>query len=193
MSEYVHHEMFPLGKDKTPYRKLAGDHVKTVRVDGRTLLKVDPVALTTLAAAAIHDTQHLLRPSHLAQLRKILDDPEASPNDRFMALELLKNAVIAAEGVLPMCQDTGTTIVMGKKGENVFTGADDEAAIAEGILKTFTADNLRYSQVSPLDMYDEVNTGNNLPAQIEIYATRGDEYKFLFVAKGGGSANETLK
>ncbi|WP_316979004.1 fumarate hydratase [Shumkonia mesophila] len=192
MSAYVHHEMFPLGHDDTPYRRLATDGVKTVTLDGRTLLKVDPAALTALTEAAIHDTQHLLRPTHLAQLRKILDDPEASPNDRFMAIELLKNAAISAEGVLPMCQDTGTIIVMGKKGENVFTGADDEAAIAEGILKTFAKDNLRYSQVSALDMFEEVNTGNNLPAQIEIYATRGDEYKFLFVAKGGGSANKTF-
>jgi len=192
MSEYVHHEMFPLGKDGTPYRLLSADHVKAVSVDGRTLLKIDPAALAVLAEAAVHDIQHLLRPAHLAQLRRILDDPEASPNDRFMALELLKNAVISADGVLPMCQDTGTTIVMGKKGENVFTGANDEAALAEGILRTFTKDNLRYSQVAPLDMFEEVNTGDNLPAQIEIYATPGDEYSFLFVAKGGGSANKTF-
>ncbi|MBE0532876.1 MAG: fumarate hydratase [Rhodospirillales bacterium] len=192
MSEYVHHEMFPLGRDDTPYRLLSADAVKVVKLDERTLLKVDPAALTKLTEAAIHDTQHLLRPTHLAQLGHILDDPEASPNDRFMALELLKNAVISADGVLPMCQDTGTIIVMGKKGENVFTGANDEAAIAEGILNTFAKDNLRYSQVSPLDMFEEVNTGNNLPAQIEIYATPGDEYKFLFVAKGGGSANKTF-
>ena len=192
MSAYVHHEMFPLGEDKTPYRKLTSEYVSTTEFEGRTVLKVAPEALTLLAEQAIHDTQHLLRPAHLAQLQKIMEDPEASPNDKFIALEFLKNAVISADGVLPMCQDTGTIIVMGKKGENVFTGGDDEAALSEGIEKTFLNDNLRYSQVSPLDMFEEVNTGNNLPAQIELYATPGDAYKFLFVAKGGGSANKTF-
>ena len=192
MSTYVHHEMFPLGEDTTPYRLVTSDHVSTVEFEGRTVLKIAPEALTLLAEQAIHDTQHLLRPAHLAQLRKIMEDPEASANDKFIALEFLKNAVIAADGVLPMCQDTGTIIVMGKKGENVFTGGDDEAALSEGIEKTFLTDNLRYSQVSPLDMFEEVNTGNNLPAQIELYATPGEAYKFLFVAKGGGSANKTF-
>ncbi len=192
MSAYVHHEMFPLGEDTTPYRKLTSDYVSTAEFEGRTVLKVAPEALTLLAEQAIHDTQHLLRPAHLAQLQKIMGDPEASPNDKFIALEFLKNAVISADGVLPMCQDTGTTIVMGKKGENVFTGGDDEGALSEGIEKTFLNDNLRYSQVSALDMFEEVNTGNNLPAQIELYATQGDAYKFLFVAKGGGSANKTF-
>lgn len=192
MSAYVHHEMFPLGEDTTPYRLLTKEHVSTATFEGRTVLKIAPEALTLLAEQAIHDTQHLLRPTHLAQLKKIMEDPEASPNDKFVALEFLKNATIAADGVLPMCQDTGTIIVMGKKGENVFTGSDDEAALAQGIEKTFLTDNLRYSQVSALDMFEEVNTGNNLPAQIEVYATPGDAYKFMFVAKGGGSANKTF-
>jgi len=192
MSEYVHHEMFPLGDDTTDYRLLTTDYVGTAEFEGRAVLKVDPAALTLLAREAVHDIQHLLRPAHLAQLKTIMEDPEASPNDKFMALEFLKNAVISADGVLPMCQDTGTTIVMGKKGQTVWTGADDEAALAEGIQKTFLTDNLRYSQVSPRDMFDEVNTGDNLPAQIELYATPGDAYKFLFVSKGGGSANKTF-
>jgi fumarate hydratase class I len=192
MTEYVHHEMFPLGDDGRPYKKLTGDYVSTVTVDGRTVLKVDAQALTLLAREGLRDTSHLLRPEHLAQLRKILDDPEASDNDRFVALELLKNANIAAGGVLPMCQDTGTAIVMGKKGENVWTSGDDEAALAEGIREAFVGSNLRYSQMAPLDMYKEVNTGDNLPAQIELYATEGDAYKFMFVAKGGGSANKSF-
>lgn len=192
MSKYVHHETFPLGEDTTPYRLLTSDYVSTTEFEGRTVLKVAPEALTLLAEQAIHDTQHLLRPAHLAQLQKIMEDPEASDNDRFVALEFLKNANISASGVLPMCQDTGTIIVMGKKGENVFTGANDEAALSEGIEKTFLTDNLRYSQVSPRDMFEEVNTGNNLPAQVDIYATQGDAYKFMFVAKGGGSANKTF-
>lgn len=184
--------MFPLGEDTTPYRKLTGDHVGTASFNGETLLTVQPQALTTLTQQAFHDISHLLRPGHLKQLRAILDDPEASDNDRFVAYDLLKNANIAAGGVLPMCQDTGTAIVMGKKGQKVWTGFDDEAAIAEGVLRTYTQDNLRYSQVAPVSMYDEVNTGTNLPAQIEIYATPGDAYKLLFIAKGGGSANKTF-
>jgi len=192
MTDYVHHEMFPLGEDTRPYRQLTGDLVGTTKVNGRTILEVDAGALSLLAKQAMFDTSHLLRPEHLAQLRRILDDPEASANDRFVALELLKNANISAGGVLPMCQDTGTAIVMGKKGENVWTGGDDEAALSRGVLEAYTGGNLRYSQVAPLDMYDEVNTGNNLPAQIEIYATPGDAYKFMFVAKGGGSANKTF-
>lgn len=149
-------------------------------------------AIVRLTQEAFHDMSHLLRPGHLAQLKAILDDPEASSNDRFVALDLLKNANIAAGGVLPMCQDTGTAIVMGKKGQNVFTGFDDEAALSEGVRKTYTETNLRYSQTAPLTMYNEVNTGDNLPAQIDLYATEGDAYKFLFMAKGGGSANKTL-
>jgi fumarate hydratase class I len=192
MSNYVHHELFPLGEDTTPYRKLTDGFVSTQQVDGREILKIDRLGLVMLADQAMRDCQHLLRPGHLAQLRQILDDPEASANDRFVAYELLKNAVIAAAGVLPMCQDTGTAIVMGKKGENVWVDGDDEAALSEGILKAFAEDNLRYSQVAPLTMYEEVNTGTNLPAQIELYATKGETYKFLFMAKGGGSANKSF-
>jgi fumarate hydratase class I len=189
---FEHHTMFPLGPDQTPYKKIMDGGVGTQEVAGRTVLTVEPEAITELTKQAFHDISHLLRPAHLAQLRKILDDPEASDNDRFVALDLLKNANIAAGGVLPMCQDTGTAIVMGKKGQNVFTGFDDEAAIAEGVMKTFTETNLRYSQVTPVDMFTEKNTGNNLPAQIDIYAEPGDAYKFQFIAKGGGSANKTF-
>ncbi len=191
MSSYVHHEIFPLGEDTTPYRLLTNDHVSMDRFAGRDVLKVEPLALTMLANQAMRDCQHLLRPGHLAQLRKIIDDPEASANDRFVAFELLKNASIAAAGVLPMCQDTGTAIIMGKKGEDVWTGGDDEAALSEGILKAYTETNLRYSQVAPIDMYNEVNTGSNLPAQIDLFATKGNTYKFMFMAKGGGSANKS--
>ena len=191
MVEQQYQEMFPLGEDTTPYRKLTSEHVTTVRANGREILEVAPEALTLLAEQAIRDCQHLLRPGHLAQLRKIIDDPEASDNDRFVAVELLKNANIAAGRILPMCQDTGTAIVMGKKGENVWCSGDDEAALSQGIRKAYTESNLRYSQVAPLDMFNEVNTGSNLPAQIDIYATKGDAYKFMFMAKGGGSANKT--
>jgi fumarate hydratase class I len=177
--------------DDTPYRLLTRDGVSTFDAAGRTFLAVEPRVLTLLTSQAMRDIAHLLRPGHLAQLAHILDDPEASANDRFVALELLKNANIAAGGVLPSCQDTGTAIVMGKKGQLVFTGGGDEAAIARGIFDTYAADNLRYSQLAPLDMYREVNTGTNLPAQIELYATDGDAYKFLFMAKGGGSANKS--
>jgi len=191
MSEFQFQEMFPSGPDKTPYRKLTSEHVGVTRFNGRDVLTVDPQALTLLTAEAFKDIAHLLRPGHLGQLRAILDDGEASPNDKYVALELLKNANISAGGVLPMCQDTGTAIVMGKKGQSVWTGGGDEAAIARGVHKTYTETNLRYSQVSPLSMFKEVQTGTNLPAQIDIYATDGEAYKFLFVAKGGGSANKT--
>jgi fumarate hydratase class I len=193
MSTFDYHELFPLGHDdETPFRKLTSDHVGSANFNGKRVVTVEPAALTKLADQAFRDISHLLRPGHLAQLRAILDDPEASDNDRFVALDLLKNANIAAGGVLPMCQDTGTAIVMGKKGQQVWTGADDEAALAEGVRRTYTETNLRYSQLAPLAMFKETNTGDNLPAQIEIYATPGDEYKFLFVAKGGGSANKTF-
>jgi fumarate hydratase class I len=187
--------LLPAGHhEQTPYRHLVelGEGVSTFEAAGRTFLKVEPAALTLLAREAMRDIAHLLRPGHLQQLRNILDDPEASPNDRFVALELLKNACIAAGGVLPGCQDTGTAIIMGKKGQTVFTGGGDEAALAEGVKRTYTERNLRYSQLAPLDMYREKNTGTNLPAQIEIYATDDDEYHFLFMAKGGGSANKSL-
>ncbi len=192
MSDYVHHEIFPIGEGDTPWRKLTGEHVEAADFEGNTVLKVDTKALTMLTAEAFRDISHLLRPQHLQQLARILDDPEASDNDRFVALDFLKNANIAAGGVLPMCQDTGTAIIMGKKGGQVWTSGGDEAALAEGVLKTFTESNLRYSQVAPLDLFNEKNTGNNLPAQIEIYADEGDAYKFLFIAKGGGSANKTF-
>ena len=192
MSNYVHHTMFPMGDDPTPYRKLTSNYVSEAEFDGQKILKIDPRALTELTFEAFKDVSHLLRPAHLSQLAKILEDPEASDNDRFVALDLLKNANIAAGGILPMCQDTGTAIVMGKKGQNVWTGGGDESAVSEGVEKTFLETNLRYSQVAPLDLFTEKNTGNNLPAQIELYADDGDAYKFLFVAKGGGSANKTF-
>mgnify|MGYP005639326609 FL=1 len=191
MSEYQHHEMFPLGEDTTPYRKLTSDGVSTGDFDGQEVLKIDPSALAMLAEVAMRDTSHLLRPGHLQQLRNILDDDEASPNDKFVALELLKNANIASSGVLPMCQDTGTAIVMGKKGQNVWTSGSDESAISEGILNAYNNNNLRYSQTSPLSMFEEVNTRTNLPAQFDLYAVPGDAYKFMFMAKGGGSANKS--
>ena len=192
MSDTAFHELFPLGADDTPYRKLTGDFVSPASFEGERVVKVAPDALTLLARQAFVDCQHLLRPGHLAQLRAILDDPGASANDKFVALDLLKNANIAAGKVLPMCQDTGTAIVMAKKGQQVWTGADDAAAISEGIRRTYTETNLRYSQVAPLYMYEEVNTGDNLPAQIDIYAEPGEEYDFLFIAKGGDSANKSF-
>ncbi|HSH99981.1 MAG TPA: fumarate hydratase, partial [Reyranella sp.] len=191
MPEFQFQEMFPHGHDTTPYRKLSSDFVGTAKFNGKDVLTVEPEALTMLTAAAFHDISHLLRPGHLRQLRSILDDSEASSNDKYVALELLKNANISAGGVLPMCQDTGTAIVMGKKGQAVWTGGGDEEAIARGVFKTYTETNLRYSQVSPISMFKEVQTGTNLPAQIDIYATDGDAYKFLFIAKGGGSANKS--
>ncbi|MDF3068163.1 MAG: Fumarate hydratase class [Polyangiaceae bacterium] len=183
--------MLPTAADETPFRLLTKDYVSTFEAAGQSFLRVDPQALTLLTREAMRDIAHLLRPGHLTQLASILKDPEASPNDRFVALDLLKNANIAAGGVLPMCQDTGTAIVMGKKGQLVFTGGGDEAAIARGVYDTYKTANLRYSQLAPIDTYREKNTGNNLPAQIEIFATDGDAYKFLFMAKGGGSANKS--
>src|SRR5882672_4838207 len=178
--------------DATPYRKLTGDLVQPLDAGGRRFLEVAPEALTLLTRTAMRDIAHLLRPGHLAQLRAILDDKEASANDHFVALELLKNANIAAGGVLPGCQDTGTAIVMGKRGQHVLTRGNDEAAIARGVFDTYVETNLRYSQVAPLDIFEEKNTGNNLPAQIELYAIDGDEYHFLFMSKGGGSANKSM-
>jgi len=192
MSDFRYQEMFPLGEDTTPYRKLTADYVTTANIDGEEILRVDAEGLSLLADQAMRDCQHLLRPGHLQQLSKIIDDPEASDNDRFVAFELLKNANIAAGRVLPMCQDTGTAIIMGKKGQNVWTNGDDEAALSAGILKAYAETNLRFSQVAPLDMFSEKNTGNNLPAQIDLYATKGNAYKFMFMAKGGGSANKTF-
>ncbi|MVO83384.1 fumarate hydratase [Streptomyces sp. p1417] len=192
MPEFAYSDLLPLGEDTTPYRLVTSEGVSTFEADGRTFLKVEPRALRELAAEAIHDIQHYLRPAHLAQLRRIVDDPEASGNDKFVALDLLKNANIAAAGVLPMCQDTGTAIVMGKRGQNVLTEGGDEAALSHGIYDAYTKLNLRYSQMAPLTMWEEKNTGSNLPAQIELYATDGGAYKFLFMAKGGGSANKSF-
>lgn len=192
MPEFVFQEMFPHSEDTTPYRELDGTYVATGSYRGQPILEVDAAALTRLAGEAIRDVSHLFRPGHLAQLRKILDDPEASDNDRFVARNMLQNANVSAGMVLPSCQDTGTAIVIGKKGQRVFTSADDEEALARGVFKTYTETNLRYSQLAPLSTFDETNTGTNLPAQIELYATSGDEYRFLFVTKGGGSANKSF-
>ena len=191
MPEFAYQELLALGHDTTPWRLLTTDGVREISAAGRTFLQVDPSALTLLARTAMADIAHLLRPAHLQQLQNILNDPEASGNDRFVALDLLKNAQISAEGVLPMCQDTGTAIVMGKRGQHVLTDGHDEEHLSRGIFETYAARNLRYSQMAPLTTYDEVNTGTNLPAQIELYATDGDAYKFLFMAKGGGSANKS--
>ncbi len=185
-------EMFPLGADETEYRLVSTEGVSTFDTSEGTFLKVEPDTIRELTAEAMHDIAHFLRTSHLEQLRKILDDPEASDNDKFVALDLLKNAAIAAGGVLPMCQDTGTAIVKAKKGQFVFTGGGDEEQIARGIADTYTTTNLRYSQMAPLDMYTEKNTGTNLPAEIKITSIDGDAYKFLFIAKGGGSANKSF-
>jgi fumarate hydratase, class I len=193
--EFRYSDLLPTGEDDTPYRLLTTEGVSTFDVDGRTFLKVEPEALRLLTAEAMQDIAHYLRPAHLAQLRRIIDDPEASGNDRFVALDLLKNVNISAGGVLPMCQDTGTAIVMGKKSEGVLTGADDGEWISRGVYDAYTKLNLRYSQLAPLSMWEERNTGTNLPAQIELYSTPGGgdpSYKFLFMAKGGGSANKSF-
>ncbi|MEY4044788.1 MAG: hypothetical protein RL644_1056 [Actinomycetota bacterium] len=191
MAEFAFTEILPLGPDTTPYRLVSTEGVDTVETPLGTFLRVSPAAITLLTETAMRDIAHLLRPGHLQQLRNILDDPEASANDRFVALDLLKNAGIAAGGVLPMCQDTGTAIVKAKKGQFVMTGGGDEEAIARGVFNTYQTSNLRYSQMAPVTMYDEKNTGNNLPAEIKISAVDGDSYKFLFMAKGGGSANKS--
>ncbi|GAA3816516.1 fumarate hydratase [Nocardioides panacisoli] len=199
-AEFLYSDLLPTpgsnGEPATPYRLITTEGVSTFEADGRTFLKVEPEAIRRLTAEAMHDISHYLRPGHLKQLRKIIDDPEASGNDRFVALDLLKNVNISAGGVLPMCQDTGTAIVMGKKSEGVLTGAEDGQAISQGVYDAYTKLNLRYSQLAPLSMFEEKNTGSNLPAQVEIYSTaqgpQGPEYKFLFMAKGGGSANKSF-
>ena len=188
---FAYSELLPLGPDNTEYRLISTEGVSTFSTSEGTFLKVDPSAITTLTEHAMRDIAHLLRASHLQQLANILADPEASDNDRFVALDLLKNASIAAGGILPMCQDTGTAIVKAKKGQFVFTGGADDEAISRGIYNTYQTSNLRYSQLAPLTMFEEVNTDNNLPAEIKIAAVAGDEYKFLFIAKGGGSANKS--
>ena len=192
MSEFNHQPIFELGPDETAYRQLATDGVSTVTLDGEEFLRVDPDVLREVSRQAFDDIAHLLRPGHLAQLRQIVEDPAASRNDKFVAMELLRNANIAAGRVLPGCQDTGTAIVMAHKGERVLTGGDDARALSQGVFDAYQQRNLRYSQLAPLDMYTEKNTGSNLPAQVEIYAEPGGEYELLFIAKGGGSANKTF-
>ncbi|HET6608243.1 MAG TPA: fumarate hydratase [Rhodopila sp.] len=195
-ANFLYSPMFPLSDSGVPWRKLPIEGVRTIQVEGKTVLRIKPEALSELAVRAFHDVSHLLRPAHLASLRAILDDPEASSNDRFVALDLLKNANIAAGGILPMCQDTGTAIVFGKKGQRVWVDGDEEEALSWGVHRTYTETNLRYSQMAPLSMYEEVNTGNNLPVQFDIMAAPGehhaDEFHLMFVAKGGGSANKTF-
>ncbi|EHD23005.1 MULTISPECIES: class I fumarate hydratase FumA [Brenneria] len=188
---FYYQDPFPLSKDDTEYRLLSSDFVSVTQFEGQDILKIEPEGLTLLAQQAFHDASFLLRPSHQQQVASILHDPEASENDKYVALQFLRNSEIAAKGILPTCQDTGTAIIVGKKGQRVWTGANDAAALSHGVYNTFTEDNLRYSQNAALDMYKEVNTGTNLPAQIDLYSTEGEEYKFLFVSKGGGSANKT--
>ena len=192
--EFSYQDLLPIGEDKTEYRQLSAEGVSTFNAEGRQFLTVTPVAIENLTKVAIHDISHYLRAEHLQQLANILKDPESSPNDRFVALDLLKNANISAGGVLPMCQDTGTVIVMGKKGQQVLTSVKDELSISKGVYDAFTQLNLRYSQLAPVTTWEEKNTGNNLPAQIEIYSDtdHADEYNFLFIAKGGGSANKSF-
>ena len=190
--EFVYEDTLPAGPGDVPYRLLTTEGVRSIRAAGRRFLEVDDKAIRLLTAEAMRDMAHLLRPGHLQQLRNILDDPEASANDRFVATELLRNANIAAGGVLPGCQDTGTAIIKAQKGQFVLTSGDDRAAISRGVFDTYRTSNLRYSQLAPLDMFSEQNTGDNLPAEIAIEAVAGDEYKFLFIAKGGGSANKSF-
>jgi fumarate hydratase class I len=194
MPEFNYEDLLPIGPDETEYRLVSNDGVSTFMAQGKEFLQVDPIAITTLTAEAIHDISHYLRSAHLQQLKNILDDKESSPNDRFVALDLLKNANISAGGVLPMCQDTGTAIVMGKKGQRTLTSEKDEISISKGVYDAFTNLNLRYSQMAPVTTWEETNTGNNLPAQIEIYSDfeHPNEYNFLFIAKGGGSANKSF-
>lgn len=193
MADFTYQEPFPMGKDETKYRKIEGSEtfVSTELFNDQEILKIDPEGLTTLAKEAIKDVSFMLRPAHNEQVAKVLDDSESSANEKGVALAFLKNAEVSSQFELPLCQDTGTAIIMGKKGENVWTGADDSKALSEGVFKTYSEENLRYSQTVALDMYQEKNTGTNLPAQIDLYATSGAEYKFLFIAKGGGSANKT--
>lgn len=190
--EFVYEDMFQLGDDTTEYRLLTNDHVSISSFEGEDIIRVTPEGLTVLAEEAFRDASHLLRKSHLEQTMEILKDPEASNNDKYVALEMIKNAVISAEGVFPMCQDTGTAVIIGKKGQNVWTGYSDEEALSRGVFNAYLNNNLRYSQNTPLSMYEEKNTGSNLPAQIDLYATEGNSYNFLFIAKGGGSSNKTF-
>ncbi|WP_224653024.1 class I fumarate hydratase FumA [Pectobacterium versatile] len=188
---FYYQDPFPLSKDDTEYRLLSSDFVSVAQFEGQDILKIEPAALTLLAQQAFHDASFMLRPAHQQQVADILHDPEASENDKYVALQFLRNSEISAKGILPTCQDTGTAIIVGKKGQNVWTGGNDAEALSKGVYNTFIEDNLRYSQNAALDMYKEVNTGTNLPAQIDLYSTEGEDYKFLFVTKGGGSANKT--
>ncbi|RRO09449.1 class I fumarate hydratase FumA [Pectobacterium aquaticum] len=188
---FYYQDPFPLSKDDTEYRLLSSDFVSVAQFEGQDILKIEPAALTLLAQQAFHDASFMLRPAHQQQVADILHDPEASENDKYVALQFLRNSEISAKGILPTCQDTGTAIIVGKKGQNVWTGGNDAEALSKGVYNTFIEDNLRYSQNAALDMYQEVNTGTNLPAQIDLYSTEGEDYKFLFVTKGGGSANKT--
>jgi fumarate hydratase, class I len=190
MPEFSYQDPFPLGKDDAKYRLLTKEYVSTAKFDGKEILKVDPEGLAFLSHQALRDVSFLLRPGHLEQVAAILGDPQASPNDRGVTIALLRNAEVAANFILPLCQDTGTATIVGKKGQQVWTGARDEEYLSKGVHKMYTEENMRYSQTVPLTMYEEVNSGTNLPAQIDLYATQGDEYKFLFVTKGGGSANK---
>ena len=192
--EFTYEDLLPIGPDTTQYRKISSDGVSTFTAEGMEFLKVSPEAIANLTEVAIHDISHYLRSEHLQQLQNILKDPESSPNDRFVAIDLLKNANISAGGVLPMCQDTGTAIVMGKKGQRVLTSEKDEISVSKGVYNAYTKLNLRYSQMAPVTTWEEKNTGNNLPAQVEIYSDseHADEYNFLFIAKGGGSANKSF-
>ncbi|MGA7877134.1 MAG: fumarate hydratase [Desulfoferrobacter sp.] len=191
MPEFVYQDPFPLAKDDTKYRLLTKDYVSVTQFEGKEILKLDPEGLTYIANNAMRDVSFMLRPAHLEKVAAVLKDPEASPNDRGVAIAMLRNAEVAAKGILPLCQDTGTATIVAKKGQQVWTGVRDEERLSKGIFKTYTEENLRYSQTIPLTMYEEKNSGTNLPGQIDIYATEGLEYKFLFVAKGGGSANKT--
>ncbi|MCB1174472.1 MAG: fumarate hydratase, partial [Leptospiraceae bacterium] len=191
MSDFQYYEPFPIAKDDTPYRLITDQHVRVENFQGREMLVIEPEALTLLAREAMRDISFLLRPDHQKSVAKILDDPEASENDRAVAITMLMNSIVSAQFQLPICQDTGTATVMGKKGQQVWTGVNDAQYISEGVFQTYTKENLRYSQTVPLSMYEEKNSGNNLPAQIDLYAAPGMEYKFVFVAKGGGSANKT--
>jgi fumarate hydratase class I len=189
--EFVYQDPLPIQKDPTKYRLLTKEHVSVTQFEGKEILKIAPEALTYLSNIAIRDVSFLLRTAHLEKVAAILKDPQASDNDRYVALAMLRNADTAAKGILPFCQDTGTATIVGKKGQQVWTGVKDEEYLAKGIYKTYTEENLRYSQTAPLNMYDEVDTGTNLPAQIDLMAADGMEYQFLFVTKGGGSANKT--
>ena len=192
MPEFSYQDPFPLGKDDTKYKLLAKDYVSVAKFEGKQILKVEPAGLEYLANQAMREVSFLLRPKQLQQWAAILEDMESSPNDRGVAIALLQNAEVAAKFVLPLCQDTGTATIVAKKGQHVWTGVKDEEFLSKGVYRTYTEENLRYSQTVPLTMYEEKNSGCNLPAQIDIYATDGEEYKFLFIAKGGGSANKNM-